>query len=104
MNDNIEKIPEADRKDIAIRFCFSILFLLFFELAKTIVQVAVLFQYIYLFVTKRRSEPVRKFSNKAAVYAYRALRYASLNENMKPFPFSEMPPEMEPPETDVRYK
>ena len=99
-----ETIPEAERKDIAIRFGFSILFLIFFEIAKTIVQIAILFQFIYLFITKRHNEPVRKFSNKLSAYAYKTLRYASLNENAKPFPFTEITPEMEPSEPHVRYR
>ncbi len=101
MNDSI---PEADRKEIARRFAFSILFLIFFEIIKTIVQVAVVFQFVFLLITQRHNEPVRKFCNKLSAYAYKTLRYATLNENEKPFPFAEITPEIEPSEPHVRYK
>ena len=94
---------ELNRKQIAIRFLFTILFLIVFEIIKTIIQVTVLFQYIYLFITKKHNEPVRNFSNKVTTYGYKVLRYLTLNENLKPFPFSDFPQEMEPCESDIRY-
>ena len=102
----MNEIPNqnADRKNIAVRFLFTILFIIVFEILKTIIQLAVLFQYVFLFITGKHNEPVRTFSNKVSTYAYRVLRYVTLNENPKPFPFTEFPPEMEPPEIDIRYK
>lgn len=95
---------ETSRKQIAIRFLFTILFLIVFEIVKTIIQVAVLFQYVYLFITKKHNEPVRTFSNKVTIYAYKVLRYLTLNENIKPFPFSEFPKEMDNPDSEIRYQ
>jgi predicted membrane protein len=95
---------ETSRKQIAIRFLFTILFLLVFEIVKTIIQVAVIFQYIYLFITKKHSEPVRNFSNKVTTYGYKVLRYLTLNENLKPFPFTEFPKEVDPPDSEIRYQ
>jgi len=95
---------ETSRKQIAIRFLFTILFLIVFEIVKTIIQVAVIFQYIYLFITKKHSEPVRNFSNKVTTYGYKVLRYLTLNENLKPFPFTEFPKEMDPPDSEIRYQ
>jgi predicted membrane protein len=95
---------ETSRKQIAIRFLFTILFLIVFEIVKTIIQVAVLFQYIYLFITKKHSEPVRNFSNKVTTYGYKVLRYLTLNENLKPFPFTEFPKEVDPPDSEIRYQ
>jgi predicted membrane protein len=95
---------ESSRKDIAIRLLFSIFFLIVFEILKTIIQVAVLFQYVYLLITKKHNEPVRTFSNKVTTYAYKVLRYLTLNENFKPFPFTEFPKEMNPPENEIHFK
>jgi predicted membrane protein len=95
---------ETNRKQIAVRFLFTILFLIVFEILKTIIQLAVLFQYVYLFITKKQNEPVRNFSNKVTTYAYKVLRYLTLNENLKPFPFSDFPKEMDPPDSDIRYQ
>jgi predicted membrane protein len=95
---------EPNRKQIAVRFLFTILFLIVFEIVKTIIQVAVLFQYVYLFITKKHNEPVRNFSNKVTTYGYKVLRYLTLNENLKPFPFGEFPKEMDPPDSEIRYQ
>lgn len=92
------------RKSIIIRFLYTIFFLIVFEILKIIIQVTVLFQYIYLFITKTYSTPLRTFSNKLSVYAYRVMRYITLNENTLPFPFSDFPEEMESSEQDVPFK
>lgn len=94
----------SSRKHIAVRFLYTILFFIVFEILKIIIQSIVLFQYAYLFVTKKHNTPVRNFSNKVITYAYKVLRYLTLTENMRPFPFHEFPEEMELPEEVVNYK
>lgn len=89
------------RKEIAIRLLYSIFFLIVFELLKIVIQFIVLFQYVYLFITCSSNEPVRKFGNKVVAYGYRVMRYITLNENAKPFPFGNFPEEIEPPEDDI---
>ncbi|MDY6836554.1 MAG: DUF4389 domain-containing protein [Thermodesulfobacteriota bacterium] len=91
------------RKEIAIRFLYTVLFLIIFEIVKLIIQIAVLFQYVYLFITVGHSDPVRRFSNKAAVFEYRLLRYITLNENTRPFPFAHFPDEMDAPEPEPDF-
>ncbi len=91
------------RKKIAIRLLYTIFFLIVFEILKIIIQVAVLFQYVYMFITKDYNDPIRNFSNKVSVYAYRVMRYVTLSENEKPFPFQDFPEEMEMPETEVLF-
>jgi hypothetical protein len=39
-----------------------------------------------------------------SVYAYRVLRYATLNENEKPFPFDNFPKEIELPDKEVFFE
>jgi len=88
----------VSRKKIAIRLLYTIFFLVVLEIIKMIIQLCVLFQYVYLFITTDYNQPVRNFSNKVTVYAYRLMRYVTLNENLRPFPFREFPSEMDPPE------
>jgi predicted membrane protein len=95
MNDLIDVRPS--RGQIGIRFLFSLLFLIVFEILKLVVQVTVIFQFVYLLITRTYSEPLRAFSNKVATYAYKIVRYTTLNENTRPFPMTEFPQEMEPP-------
>jgi hypothetical protein len=47
---------------------------------------------------------VRKFANQAAAYGYRVMRYLTLNENVRPFPFQDFPQELEPPEEGVVFR
>jgi hypothetical protein len=92
------------RKKIVIRLLYTILFFIIFEILKTIIQVSVLFQYVYLLISKTCSEPVRNFTNKVSVYAYKVLRYVTLNENNKPYPFQDFPQIMELPEAEVFFE
>jgi len=92
-----------ERKQIAIRLLYTILNVVVLEILKVIIQVTVIFQYVYLFITRTYNSPIRNFSNKIATYAYRVIRYLSLNDNTIPFPFSEFPPEIEPPEQEVTF-
>ena len=92
------------RKGIAVRLLYTLFFLIVFELLKIIIQVTVVFQYIYLFITKTYSEPLRRFSNKVSAYTYSVMRYITLNENGLPFPFSDFPKEADLPETEAHFE
>jgi hypothetical protein len=98
---NSKKFP---RKKIVIRLLYTILFFIIFEILKTIIQISVFFQYVYLLISKTYSEPVRNFTNKVSVYAYKVLRYVTLNENNKPYPFQDFPQIMELPEAEVFFE
>jgi Domain of unknown function (DUF4389) len=91
------------RKKIAVRLLYTLFFLIIFEILKIIIQVSVLFQYVYLLISKTYSNPVRNFTNKVSVYAYKVLRYVALNENEKPYPFHDFPQEMELSEAEVFF-
>lgn len=92
------------RGQIAMRLLYTILFLAVFEILKSIIWLTTLFQYVYLFISLQHSEPVRVFTNKLVSYAYRVSRYNTLNENRRPFPFTEFPAEMELPEEEVSFE
>jgi hypothetical protein len=73
------------------------------EILKFLIQITVVFQYVYLLVTLTYSKPLKAFTNKLAAYAYRVIRYATLNENERPFPFGEFSKELEKAEEPVRF-
>lgn len=102
----VEYVEETSvtRKQIGVRLLYTLLFLIVFEVLKLIIQVAVLFQFVYLLITKGYSKPLRSFSDRLSSYVYRVIRYVTLNENQRPFPFSEFPPEMEQSEEPVRFE
>ena len=92
------------RKNIFVRLLYTVFFFIIFEILKTIIQVSVLFQYVYLLISKTYSEPVRNFTNKVSIYAYKVLRYVALNENEKPYPFNDFPQVIEKPEGEVFFE
>ena len=98
-----EQINEVSRKQIGIRLLYTILFLVILGIVLVIVKVAVIFQFIYFFSTRKSNESVRKFSNTISTYGYRILRYITLNENQRPFPFTDLPPQLEPPEEQITF-
>jgi hypothetical protein len=92
------------RKKITVRLLYTVFFLIVFEILKIIIQVSVLFQYVYLLISKTYSNPVRNFTNKVSIYAYKVLRFVTLNENEKPYPFHDFPEEFELPEGEVFFE
>jgi hypothetical protein len=95
-----EKIP---RGKIGVRLIFTLICLIIFYVIQFVVQALALIQFIILLITRSYSEPLRKFSNQASTYVYRLVRYITLNDNARPFPFSEFPPVIEPPDETVRF-
>ena len=102
MND--ESPGTVSRKQVAIRLLYTLLYVAIFEVVKTIVLLITVFEYFFLLVTLRHNEPARTFANKVATYGYRLMRYVTLNENQRPFPFSEFPKEIELPDEEVRFE
>jgi D-alanyl-lipoteichoic acid acyltransferase DltB (MBOAT superfamily) len=93
----------TSRKQVAIRLLYTLLYMAIFEVVKTIILLITLFEYFLLLVTLRHNEPARGFANKVAAYGYRLMRYLTLNDNQRPFPFSDFPGELEPPDAEVRF-
>ena len=98
-----EQKPVVSRKQIGIRLLYTILFLFILGIVLVIIKLVAVFQFIYLFSTRKPNESVRQFSNKISAYGYRIFRYITLNESMRPFPFSDFPPELEPSEEQITF-
>jgi len=88
--------PIVSGKQIAIRLLYTVLFLVILGIVLFIVKVVVIFQFIYLFSIRKPNESVRQFSNKVSAYGYRIFRYVTLNESQRPYPFADLPPELDP--------
>jgi len=95
--------PVISGKQIFIRLLYTILFLIIQGIVITIVQVLFVFQFIYLFSTREVNESVRQFTNRLSAYGYRVFRYITLNENQRPFPFNDLPQELEPSEEQITF-
>ncbi|MFA5111184.1 MAG: DUF4389 domain-containing protein [Desulfobaccales bacterium] len=101
MNDESQT---TSRKQIAIRLLYTVLYVAIFEILKTVILLITIFEYFVLLITLRHNEPARAFANKAATYGYRLMRYLTLNENQRPFPFAEFPAEIELPDAEVKFE
>ena len=93
----------TSRKQVAIRLLYTLLYVAIFELVKTIVLLITLFEYFFLLITLQHNEPARTFANQVATYGYRVMRYLTLNENRRPFPFSDFPAAIEFPDEEGRF-
>ncbi len=102
MND--ENQGTVTRKQVAIRLLYTLLYVAIFEVVKTIVLLIIAFEYFFLLITLKHNEPARTFANRVATYGYRLMRYMTLNENQRPFPFSEFPAEIELPDAEVGFE
>lgn len=102
MNDK----PKAavSRAQIAIRLLYTLFYVAVFCILKAIILLTTAFQFILLFITLKPSEPARVFANKMVAYAYRVWRYITLNENRRPFPFTEFPGEIDLPDEEVSFQ
>jgi hypothetical protein len=92
------------RAKIGLRLMYTILFVVILSVMNFIIQLIALMQFVILLLTKNYSEPLRSFSNKAAAYVYRLIRYVTLNDNSKPFPFVDFPDEMERPDGFAKFE
>jgi D-alanyl-lipoteichoic acid acyltransferase DltB (MBOAT superfamily) len=101
MND--ESQVTVTRKQVAIRLLYTLLYAAIFEVVKIIILLITLFEYLILLITLRHNEPARVFANKVATYGYRVMRYLTLNDNRRPFPFADFPVEIELPDEEVRF-
>ena len=105
----MEQSPETvaspvSRTQILFRLLYTVLFLFVLGFVFFLIKLATVFQYILLLITLSPSEPVRRVSNQLSAYAYRLIRYLTLNDNERPFPFTEFPQEMDPPISEVRFE
>ena len=96
--DDIREAAKIPRADTGIRILLTILFAVVASVLRTVVIVIVIFELLWALIT--RSVPsvrLREFANYVIAYHYRVLRYITYNESNPPFPFADLPAELEPP-------
>ncbi len=100
---SVPEVTPVSRTQIVIRLLYTLLFLIVFGIVHALINLATAFQYIFALITLKPNEPVRRFANQVAAYGYRVMRYLTLNDNVRPFPFSDLPQEMDPPVSEVTF-
>ena len=108
--DDIQEVAKIPRADTGIRVLLMILFAVVAGVLRTVITVIVIFELVWALITQSApSVRVREFANRVIAYYYRLHRYLTYNEATVPFPFSPVPPALEPTgspheesDTDVR--
>lgn len=95
----------SKRSAMLARLIRTIVCFIAFEFVRVGIILLVLFQFGHLLILAKRNDHVRKVSNRLSWYAYRLLRFATLNENGRPFPFGPLPADgdIEPPSRSVHF-
>ena len=93
----------VSRKLIAFRLLYTVLFLFVLGILLFLIKLATVFNYILLLITRSHSEPVRRFANQVATYAYYVMRYLTLNDNERPYPFTDFPGDLKAPVEEVTF-
>lgn len=88
-------VVTSTRSRVLTRLVVTVVAMIALELTAVLTHLVALFQYIHILITKRTSEPARSFGNTLSRYGYHLMRYNTLNENPRPFPFAELPKDAE---------
>jgi hypothetical protein len=92
-----ETDPQIERTETGIRILLSLLYLVIARVLETVLFVVILFELLYALITKDPpGEGVRRFANRTVSYFYRIGRFLTYNDHRAPFPFAELPDEVEP--------
>jgi hypothetical protein len=84
-------------KETGVRILLSVLFALITVVVVMLLGAVMVFMLSFTLVTKRPpADEVRHFANHTMSYLYRVLRYVTYNDPVVPFPFSNLPGEIEP--------
>jgi len=88
---------EIEPKETAIRLVYTLFFVVIVGIVEAVLGVVVCFSLVFTLLTKRApSESLKRFANRTISYLYHILRYATYNETSPPFPFAELPCEIDP--------
>jgi hypothetical protein len=85
------------RVDTGMRTLLTLLMAVAWSLVETALAVVVVFSLLFTAIVQEPPpERVRHFANRLISYAFRIWRYMTYNEDQVPFPFSDLPDEIEP--------
>jgi len=80
-------------RDLWIRLVYMILFAIAYSLAKLLMTVVVILQFIFILLSGSANEPLLKLGQNLARYIADIIRFQSFNTEDKPFPFADWPEE-----------
>ncbi len=88
---NFSDAENINRVDILKRFIRTLICILAFELVRLMAYLTIFVQYLFTILSGKPIEPLLDFGCRLSTYACMLLRYSMLNDNRRPFPFSNLP-------------
>jgi hypothetical protein len=86
-----EKLSATDKW---MRGLYMLLFLVIFCVARFIVYVLAIFQFVCSFFMAEQNKQVKDFGKSVSIYTYQMLSFLTYNTETKPFPFLPWPNEL----------
>ena len=84
------------RGETALRIGLSLVFMLLARVAEGVLVAVIVFELLYALITERPpGGEVRRFANRVLSYLVEVARYLTYETDTPPFPFSELPPELD---------
>jgi hypothetical protein len=78
-------------RDLWMRLIYMILFAIAYGLAKLLMTVVVILQFLFILLTGSANEPLLKLGQNLARYIADIVRFQTFNTEDKPFPFADWP-------------
>jgi hypothetical protein len=80
-------------KDLWIRALYMVFFAIVSVIARAVISLLALVQFIAILFTGRANEPLLQLGNNLSVYVAQIIRFVTFNTETQPFPFSPWPDE-----------
>lgn len=84
-----------------IRLVFMALFILFLQIASSVMLVVVVVQFLFSLVTGNDNSSLRQFGSSLSKFIYQTLQFLTYNSESKSFPFADWP-EAEPQQKQAK--
>ena len=94
-----ETAPRIERRDTGLRIVLSLLFAVIWGLLETLLAATIVLSLIWTLVLEHAPPlRLRRLTNRLVTYSYQIWRYLTQNTSRVPFPFSDLPRALEPPD------
>jgi len=80
-------------RDLWVRLIYMILFAIAYSVAKLLMVVTVIFQFLFILLTGGANEPLLRFGQNLTCYIAAIIRFQTFNSEDQPFPFADWPDE-----------
>lgn len=78
-------------QDIWTRALFMVLFFIAYLIARFIITVLAVFQFLTVLITRQANQPLLRLGNNLSQYVYQIFRFLTFNSEDHPFPFGAWP-------------